>query len=80
MVVFLQTLMALGDFFRSLLEYNGKNVINSMNQLFEQVWILLNFNLVNVTLIPKQHGAEFSEHYRPLALANFQFIIITNCI
>lgn len=33
------------------------NVINLVNQLFQQGWIFSNMNIVNVTFIPKQHEA-----------------------
>lgn len=56
------------------------NMINSVNQFFEQGWILPNLNLINVTLIPKQYGVDSIEQYISLALPNFQFKIITKII
>ena len=47
---------------------------------FRQGWLLPNLNSNLVVLIPKVAGAERLDQYRPIALANFQFKIITKVI
>lgn len=55
-------------------------MFNSVLQFFTSGWILPNLNSNLVTLIPKFPGAEKIEDYRPIALANFQFKVITKVI
>lgn len=54
-----------------------EDVYRSVFQFFNQGWILPNLNSNVIVLIPKSVGADKIEDFRPIALANFQFKIIT---
>ncbi|XP_019465329.1 PREDICTED: uncharacterized protein LOC109363519 [Lupinus angustifolius] len=69
-----------GCFFQEFWEIIGKDVCNSVLQFFKQSWILPNLNSNNVVLIPKFPGADRIEDLRPIALANFQFKIISKVL
>ncbi|XP_019450635.1 PREDICTED: uncharacterized protein LOC109352905 [Lupinus angustifolius] len=56
------------------------DVCHSVNQFFSQGWILPNLNSNNLILIPKFPSADKIEDFRPIALANFQFKIITKVL
>ncbi|XP_019435927.1 PREDICTED: uncharacterized protein LOC109342391 [Lupinus angustifolius] len=58
----------------------GKDVCNSVKQFFNSGWILSNMNSNIVVLIPMETNAEKIEDYKPIALANFPFKIITKVI
>lgn len=49
-------------------------------QFFLQSWILLGLNSNLIALIPKFPDADTIENFRPIALANFQFKIISNVL
>ncbi|XP_019455048.1 PREDICTED: uncharacterized protein LOC109356167 [Lupinus angustifolius] len=66
-----------GCFFQSFWELVYNEVCNSVRQFFTQSWLMPNLNSNNVIQIPKNKGAGKIEEFRPLALANFQFKIIT---
>lgn len=70
-----------GDvFFQSFWDIIGADVFNLVSQFFSSGWILPNLNSNIVILIPKFDGADKIEDFRPIALANFQFKIITKVI
>lgn len=64
-------------FYQSFWDLVGYDVFKSVLQFFEQGWLPPNLNSNIVVLIPKENGAERIGQYRPIALANFQFKIIT---
>lgn len=55
----------------------GHDVFNSVLQFFSQPWLIPNLNSNFVVLIPKFKGVDRIEDYKPIALANFQFKLIT---
>ncbi|KAF1899534.1 hypothetical protein Lal_00019662 [Lupinus albus] len=62
---------------RSFWQLVGNDVCKSVSQFFREGWLLPNLNSNNIVLIPKHPGADQIEDFRPIALANFQFKIIT---
>ncbi|XP_019434274.1 PREDICTED: uncharacterized protein LOC109340956 [Lupinus angustifolius] len=58
----------------------GTDVCNSVKQFFSQSWLLPNLNSNSVVLIPKTVNADKIEDFRPIALANFQFKIISKVL
>ncbi|CAL0322191.1 unnamed protein product [Lupinus luteus] len=69
-----------GCFFKEFWDIICHDVCNSVTQFFTQAWILPNLNSNLVVLIPKFPGADRIEDFRPIALANFQFKIITKVL
>ncbi|XP_019431829.1 PREDICTED: uncharacterized protein LOC109338932 [Lupinus angustifolius] len=69
-----------GCFYHAFWDIIHLDVCNSVRQFFQQGWILPNLNANSVILIPKFKGADKVEDFRPIALANFQFKIITKLI
>ena len=55
-------------------------VINVVLEFFTKDWILPNFNENNIILIPKVPDAINVGHYKPIALANFKFNIISKIL
>lgn len=51
-----------------------------MLQFFSKGWIFSSINSNVVTLVPKFVKADKIESFRPIALANFQFKIITKIL
>ncbi|KAE9601079.1 putative RNA-directed DNA polymerase [Lupinus albus] len=69
-----------GCFYKQFWDIVGMDVFNSVKQFFTQGWIHPNMNSNVVILIPKTSNTEQIEDYRPIALANFQFKIITKVL
>ncbi|CAL0299683.1 unnamed protein product [Lupinus luteus] len=69
--------MVLG-FFLSI--FLGHRWSGSVLDFFKSGWILPNLNSNNIVLIPKFLGANKIEDFRAIALANFQFKIITKVL
>lgn len=69
-----------GFFYQKYWEIIGEDVFNVALQFFKQGWLLPNLNYNLVVLIPKFQGADRIEHFRPIALAKYQFKIITKVI
>lgn len=69
-----------GSFYHTYWDIIADDVFNSVSQFFIQGWLLPNLNSNLVVLIPKFPGADRIENYRPIALANFQFKIITKVL
>lgn len=69
-----------GCFYQTYWDIISHDVFNSVCQFFSQGWLLPNMNSNLVVLIPKFPGADMIENYRPIALANFQFKIITKVL
>ncbi|CAL0306454.1 unnamed protein product [Lupinus luteus] len=66
-----------GGFFQEFWDIVGEDVCKSVNQFFSQSWLPPTLNSNSIILIPKVQGADKVEYFRPIALANFQFKIIT---
>lgn len=66
-----------GCFYQAFWDIVGRDVYKSVLQFFDQGWFLPNLNSNMVVLIPKVVGVDNIGHFRPIALANFQFKIIT---
>jgi hypothetical protein len=67
-------------FFQHYWDIVGDDVFHVVSQFFQQNWLPRNYNSNNVILIPKTPDAALMEHYRPIALANFKFKIITKVL
>lgn len=69
-----------GVFYQKYWDIISDDVFNSVLQFFSQGWLLPGLNSNLVVLIPKFPEADTIENYRPIALANFQFKIITKVL
>ncbi|XP_019435946.1 PREDICTED: uncharacterized protein LOC109342412 [Lupinus angustifolius] len=69
-----------GCFYQNFWDIINIEVCNAVMQFFKHSWLMPNINSNSVILIPKTHGADRIEDYRPIALANFQFKIITKVL
>lgn len=69
-----------GGFFKTYWDIVCIDVHNSVLQFLKQSWILLGLNSNVVALIPKFPEVDRIEDYRPIALANFQFKVITEVL
>ena len=69
-----------GVFYHSCWDIIGTNVCNVVQQFFKQNWVLPGMNNNVVSLIPKFQGAEYIKDYRPIAIANFKFKIISKIL
>lgn len=69
-----------GYFYQFFRDVVAEDVFNSVHQFFSDGWILPNLNSNLVVLILKVLGADTVENFRPIALANFQFKIITKVL
>lgn len=56
------------------------DVFEAVSQFFAQSWLSPNWNSNMVTLIPKFKGADKISDYRPIALDNFKFKIISKVL
>jgi ribonuclease HI len=56
------------------------DVINAVLEFFTTSWILPGFNSNIITLLPKIPNASSIDQYRPIAMANFKFKIISKVI
>ncbi|XP_019431610.1 PREDICTED: uncharacterized protein LOC109338761 [Lupinus angustifolius] len=69
-----------GNFYQNYWSIVSKDVSASAQQFFAQSWLLPNMNSNNVILIPKSSNADKIEDFRPIALANYHFKIITKVL
>jgi exonuclease III len=67
-------------FFQNYWDIVHKDVEDAVLQFFHTGWILPNFNANNVILIPKSSNADSIEQYRPIAMANFKFKVISKIL
>ncbi|WJX32857.1 hypothetical protein P8452_21136 [Trifolium repens] len=67
-------------FFQTYWDIVKDDVIKAVLQFFTLGWIMPNMNSNTVALIPKVHNADRVEQFRPIAMANFKFKIITKII
>ena len=68
------------SFFQSYWDIVKLEVINAVLEFFTKDWILPNFNANTIILIPKVPDAMNVGQYRPIALANFKFKIISKIL
>ncbi|XP_019460146.1 PREDICTED: uncharacterized protein LOC109359906 [Lupinus angustifolius] len=69
-----------GSFYQAFWSIVGPDVCRATLQFFTQDYILPNLNSNNVVLIPKVIGADKMDDFRPIAMANFQFKIISKVL
>ncbi|XP_058782945.1 uncharacterized protein LOC131657578 [Vicia villosa] len=69
-----------GVFFHTYWNIISNDVCNAVWQFFKEGWIPQNYNANLIILIPKSKDADSMENFRPIALANFKFKIISKII
>ena len=69
-----------GHFYHYFWHIIGVDVVKSTQQFFLHNYIMPNLNSNLLILIPKVPGADRLDNYRPIALTNFQFKIITKIL
>ena len=52
----------------------------SVRQFFDTGWILLNFNSSIIALVPKIKDVVDIENFRPIAVANFKYKVISKIL
>jgi hypothetical protein len=67
-------------FFQTFWNIIKLDVINAVMQFFTSGWIMPNFNANTLVLIPKTDHADNVSDYRPIAIANFKFKLISKII
>ncbi|MCI27041.1 RNA-directed DNA polymerase (Reverse transcriptase), partial [Trifolium medium] len=67
-------------FYQTYWDLVHKDVEDAVLEFFKTGWILPNFNANNVILIPKSSNADTVDQYRPIAMANFKFKIISKIL
>jgi hypothetical protein len=67
-------------FFQHYWEIVKNDVFNAVLQIFTTSWILPGFNSNIIALLPKFPEASSIDQYRPIAMANFKFKIISKVI
>jgi len=67
-------------FFQSYWSIVHKEVSEAVVEFFTTGRIHSNFNANSLILIPKSHNADTLEQYRPIALANFKFKVISKVL
>ena len=69
-----------GHFYQCFWGIVGEDVVKSTQYFFLHNYIMPNLNSNLLILIPKVPGADKLDNFRPIALANFQFKIITKIL
>jgi len=67
-------------FFQFYWDIIHKEVVASVLELFQTGWINPNYNANTLILIPKTPNVDSIDQYRPIALANFKFKVVTKVI
>ncbi|MCH94435.1 RNA-directed DNA polymerase (Reverse transcriptase), partial [Trifolium medium] len=67
-------------FFQTYWDIIQHDVVNAVTEFFTTGWLLPNFNANTLILIPKTSNADTIDQYRPIAMANFKFKIISKVI
>ena len=67
-------------FYQTYWEIIKKDVLAAVLQFFQSGWLPPNYNSNTLILIPKSSNADSIDQYRPIALANFKFKIITKVL
>jgi len=68
------------SFYQFFWEVVSKDVYGAVVEFFTTGWLLPNYNANSIILIPKSPNADTIDQYRPIALANFKFKIITKVL
>ncbi len=55
-------------------------MFKAVMQFFTSGWLLPNFNVNIIDLIPKTNKADTVEQFRPIAIANFKFKVISKIL
>ncbi|MCI10561.1 RNA-directed DNA polymerase (Reverse transcriptase), partial [Trifolium medium] len=66
-------------FFQTYWDINA-DVINDVTEFFTTGWLMPNFNANTLILIPKSSNADTIDQYRPIAMANFKFKVISKVL
>ncbi|KAL6206762.1 hypothetical protein ACLB2K_024009 [Fragaria x ananassa] len=69
-----------GHFYHACWGFIGLEVVNAVQSFFQTGYILPNLNCSHVALIPKVPEADTITQFRPIAMANFIFKIITRIL
>ncbi|XP_058728727.1 uncharacterized protein LOC131600410 [Vicia villosa] len=69
-----------GFFYQTYWEVIKDDVINVVLQFYTKGWIMKIFNVSTLVLIPKVNGASSLDKFRPIAMANFKFKIISKIL
>ena len=69
-----------GVFYHSCWDIIGADVCNVVQQFYKKNWVLPGMNSNVVSLIPKFLGVESIKDYRPIAITNFKFKIISKIL
>jgi hypothetical protein len=67
-------------FFQQYWDIVNSDVINAVLEFFTTSWILPSYNSNVIALLPKTSSATSIDQYRPIAMANFKFKIISKII
>lgn len=67
-------------FFQTFWDIIHVDVCEAVLEFFQHNWIMPNYNSNSVVLIPKDSNADTIAQYRPIALANFKFKIISKVL
>jgi hypothetical protein len=67
-------------FFQTYWDIIHFDVYKAVLEFFQNGWLPPDFNANTLVLIPKIPNADMIEHYRPIALANFKFKIISKVL
>ncbi|XP_024636247.1 uncharacterized protein [Medicago truncatula] len=67
-------------FYQTYWDIVSIDVTNAVLEFFTKSWLLPNFNANTLILIPKNPNADTVDQYRPIAMANFKFKIISKII
>lgn len=67
-------------FFQTYWEIVNKDAVVVVTQFFHSGWLPNNFNANSLILILKNPNAGTIDQFRPIALANFKFKIITKVL
>ena len=67
-------------FYQSFWQIIKQDVLNAVLQFFTTGWLLPYFNSNSLILIPKTDNADSVSQFRPFAVANFKFKIISKIL
>jgi len=67
-------------FFQTYWDIVSRDVFNAVIKFFTTSWLLPNFNANTFIFIPKTGSADTVDQYRPIALANFKFKVISKVL
>lgn len=68
------------NFYQTYWSIVKQDVINAVLEFFSKDWLLPNYNSNTLVLIPKVPDAMSVSQYRPIALANFRFKIVSKIL